>query len=191
MQKNSWILLVLLLIFSSGATNAREFHDMQFADKVTIPGTQQVLQLNGIGYRSKFFIKIYIGALYTVDRVKTPGEVLSQSGPKRLLMHFLYSEVSREKLVDAWNEGFEENTPAGDLAKLRERIDQFNAMFPTLHSGDEVLLDYIPDKGTVVTIKGEVKGVIKGEDFNHALLNIWFGDEPADSGLKDDLLGSG
>ena len=191
MRNNNWILLAFLLVFSGGVANAREFHDMQFADKVVIPGTQQTLQLNGIGYRSKFFFKIYIGALYTVTRAKTPEEVLSQTGPKRLLMHFLYSEVSREKLVDAWNEGFEENTPAGDLAKLRERIDQFNAMFPALHSGDEVVLDYIPGKGTVVTIKGEIKGVIKGEDFNHALLNIWLGDEPADSDLKDALLGDG
>jgi hypothetical protein len=189
MRNNCCILLAFLLALSSGATNAREFHDMRFADKVVIPGTQQALQLNGIGYRSKFFFKIYIGALYTVTRAKTPEAVLSQTGPKRLLMHFVYSEVSREKLVNAWNEGFEENTPAGDLAKLRERIDQFNAMFPTLHSGDEVLFDYIPDEGTVVTIKGETKGVIKGEDFNHALLNIWLGNEPADSGLKDALLG--
>ena len=186
---NNWILLAFLLVFSSGATNAREFDDIRFTDRVTIPGSQQTLQLNGIGYRNKFFFKIYIGALYTVSRAKTPDEVLSQAGPKRLLMHFLYSEVSREKLVDAWNEGFEENTPAGDLAKLRKRIDQFNAMFPTLHSGDEVLLDYIPDKGTVVTIKGETKGVIKGEDFNRALLNIWLGKEPADSSLKEALLG--
>jgi hypothetical protein len=189
MKNSSCILLVLLLSFSSAATNASEFHDIRFADQVTIPGTRQALQLNGIGYRSKFFFKIYIGALYTVTRVKTPEEVLSLTGPKRLLMHFLYSEVSREKLVDAWNEGFEENTPVGDLAKLRKRIDQFNAMFPTLHSGDEVLLDYIPGKGTVVTIKGENKGVIKGEDFNHALLNIWFGREPADSDLEEALLG--
>jgi hypothetical protein len=191
MKNNTWILLAFLLVFSSGVTNAREFHDIRFADTVTIPGTQQALQLNGIGYRSKFFFNIYIGALYTATRAKTPEAVLSQSGPKRLLMHFVYSEVSREKLVDAWNEGFEDNTPAGDLARLRERIDQFNAMFPTLHSGDEVLLDYIPDKGTVVSINGEIKGVIKGKDFNHALLNIWLGDEPADSDLKDALLGDG
>jgi len=160
MKNNNWILLAFLLVFSSGVTNAREFHDIRFADTVTIPGTQQALQLNGIGYRSKFFFNIYIGALYTATRAKTPEAVLSQSGPKRLLMHFVYSEVSREKLVDAWNEGFEDNTPAGDLARLRERVDQFNAMFPTLHSGDEVLLDYIPDKGTVVSINGEIKGVI-------------------------------
>jgi len=189
MKKTSVILLALMLIFTAEATGAREFHDLRFADTLTIPGSEQPLQLNGIGYRSKFFIKVYIGALYLADRAKTPDEVLSQPGPKRMLMHFLYDEVSSEKLVNAWNEGFEDNTSPRDLTDMRDRIDRFNAMFPTLHAGDEVLLDYVPDKGTVVTIKGETRGVIEGKDFNRALLNIWLGEDPADSSLKDALLG--
>lgn len=188
-MRTSLILMVLLLGLSCRVTGARELHDVQFADTVTLPGTQQALQLNGLGYRTKFFFKIYIGALYTTSKVKTPGEVLLQTGPNRVLMHFLYSEVSHEQLADAWNEGFEDNVPPDKLTVLRKRVDQFNAMFPTLHSGDVVLLDYIPGEGTVVTIKGEKKGVIKGEDFNHALLSIWFGKEPADSDLEEAMLG--
>jgi hypothetical protein len=189
MKKTVTILLAISLLFIIGATQAREFHDIRFADSLIIPGTEQELQLNGIGYRSKFFIKVYIAALYIEDQAATPAEILSQPGPKRLLMHFLYDEVSSEKLVAAWNEGFEDNTSPRDLTVLRDRIDRFNAMFPTLHAGDEVLLDYVPDKGTVVTIKGETKGVIEGRDFNTALLNIWLGEDPADSSLKDALLG--
>ena len=189
MKKAVLHVLSAVLFLGAGVLNAREFHDRQFADTLTIPGTSQVLQLNGIGYRSKFFIKVYIAALYTENRAVSRDEVQSQMGAKRLLMHFVYDEVAREKLVSAWSEGFADNVAAQDLAGLRERIDQFNAMFPTLRAGDEVVLDYIPDQGTVVTIKGETKGVIPGQDFNRALLDIWLGDEPADSGLKDALLG--
>ena len=55
-------------------------------------------------------------------------------------------------------------------------------------NSNEVLLDYLPGQGTRVTIKGDVKGVIDGKDFNDALLNIWLGDEPADDDLKEAML---
>jgi len=40
-----------------------------------------------------------------------------------------------------------------------------------------------------VTIKGNEVALIKGKDFYQALLKIWLGEEPADDGLKDALLG--
>ena len=178
-----------LLMLAAGSLQAREFHDLQFPDEVTLPGTQTPLQLNGIGFRTKFFFKIYIGALYTVDKAATHDAVVSQRGPKRVLMHFVYDEVEAEKLVSAWNEGFEANTTPAQLETLRGRIERFNALFPTVHAGDEVQLDYVPDTGTRVTINGEVRGVIEGEDFYTALLDIWLGEEPADEDLKQAMLG--
>jgi hypothetical protein len=178
-----------LLILATGSLQAREFHDLQFPDKITPKDAQTPLQLNGIGFRTRFFFKIYIGALYTMDRAATRDEVVSQRGPNRILMHFVYDEVESAKLVSAWNEGFEANTSPAQLEKLHGRIEQFNALFPTLHAGDEVLLDYIPNTGTRVSINGEVRGIIEGADFNSALLDIWLGEEPADESLKEAMLG--
>lgn len=189
MRKTVSVLLGVCLFIFLNAANARNFHDINFPDSLTLPGTEQVLQLNGVGYRSKFFIKVYVGALYTEHKAATRDEVQSQPGPKRMMMHFVYDEVSSEKLVNAWKEGFEDNSSHEALKALHDRIERFNAMFPAVHEGDVVLLDYIPGKGTVVSIKGEEKGVIEGDDFNRALLDIWLGDEPADSSLKDALLG--
>ena len=189
MQKMISVLLGIMLLTGTTALGAREFRDIEFQEQLVLPGTDQVLRLNGIGYRSKFFIKVYIGALYTEKQAKTRDAVQAQVGPRRLLMHFVYDEVEREKLVKAWSEGFEDNTSEETFKSLRPRIDKFNDMFLTVYEGDVVLLDYIPGKGTVVTIKGEERGVIEGADFNSALMDIWLGDEPADSSLKDALLG--
>jgi len=63
-------------------------------------------------------------------------------------------------------------------------------MFPSLKEGDVVMLDYLPGKGTRVTIKGKVKGIIKGKDFNRALLDVWLGNKPADEDLKQAMLGN-
>ena len=185
----STILVVLSIMFSSSG-QAIEFGDRQFPDTVTLPGTDAALQLNGIGYRKKFIIKVYIGALYVENRANSRDEVIAQSGPNRVLMHFVYDEVSGEKLVDAWNDGFESNMTSEQLKALQERINMFNAMFTTVNENDVIMLDYVPGTGTRVTIKGDDKGVIPGEDFNKALLDIWLGDEPADSGLKDAMLGN-
>lgn len=180
--------LAMTMMFVATA-QAVEFGDVQFPDTLKVKGSPVELQLNGVGYRTKFFFKIYIGALYLPEKSSSPEVIYEQPGPKRIHMHFLYEEVEREKLVNGWNEGFENNNDEAALVKLKDRIEQFNNVFPTLREGDEVLLDYIPHKGTRVTIKGNEVALIKGRDFYQALLKIWLGDEPADEDLKEAMLG--
>ncbi len=62
-------------------------------------------------------------------------------------------------------------------------------MFVTVHGGDEIIFDYTPGTGTVVTIAGVQKGVVEGAAFNSALLSIWLGKEPVGEDLRDALLG--
>lgn len=182
-------LVASILFFASGPLQAREFGGIEFPDKIALPGTVKTVQLNGVGFRKKFFVKVYIGALYTEKLARTRDEVVSLDGPNRVMMHFLHEEVSSEKLVAAWSEGFEENLSEEDFEKLRPLIDKFNAMFPTVREGDVVNIDYIPGTGTRVTINGEKKGVIAGREFNRALLDIWLGEEPASKKLKKAMLG--
>jgi len=105
-------------------------------------------------------------------------------------MNFLYREVSAEKLVAGWNEGFSSNNSAGELQQLQERINQFNSYFIPVRKGDEIRLDYIPGQGTRVYVNDQLQGSVNGEDFSRALLKIWLGKKPADAGLKEALLGN-
>jgi Chalcone isomerase-like len=185
------LFLPLLLAFSFSTTiSARQLDDVSLPDSVTIDGTSVPLQLNGMGYRTKFIFKIYVGALYTKSRVDSRDAVQALKGPKRIVMHIVYDEVSSEKMADAWKEGFEENNSDDQLKKLETRLQTFIAYFPDLKEGDVVLLDYVPASGTRVTINGKQLGVIEGADFYAALLDVWLGDEPADDDLKDAMLGN-
>jgi hypothetical protein len=38
-------------------------------------------------------------------------------------------------------------------------------------------------------MKGQVKGVIEGDDFNRAMLRIWLGPKPPSGDLKNGMLG--
>ncbi len=189
MYKILFAIVTSVLFLSSGSLQAGEFGGMQFPDKMALPDTTETVQLNGVGYRKKFFVKVYIGALYTEKLARSRDEVVALDGPKRISMHIVHDEISSEKLVDAWNEGFEGNMSDDDFEKLRPQIDKFNAMFPTVRQGDVIYIDYIPGTGTRVSINDEKKGVIAGKDFNRALLDIWLGDEPADNKLKKAMLG--
>ncbi len=189
MRKTGWLVSILAGIAMASAVDAKKLDDLVFEDEIILPGSDVRLQLNGVGYRTKFVFDIYAGALYTTEKVGSRDAALALSGPNRVEMRFVYDEVDQEKLRAAWSEGFEENNDADSLARLRSRIDRFNALFPTLHAGDAVLLDFYPGKGTQITINGEIRGVIPGRDFNRALLDIWLGEEPADDDLKEAMLG--
>ncbi len=177
------------LLFCSGSVQAAEFGGVAFPEKIALPDTTRTVQLNGVGFRKKFFVKVYIGALYTEKLARSRDDVIAMEGPRRIAMHIVHDEISREKLVDAWNDGFENNPSDDDLNKLRADIDKCNAMFPAAKAGDVIHVDYIPGTGTRVTINGEQKGVIPGRDFNNAVVDIWLGEEPADSKLKKAMLG--
>ncbi len=182
------VTLLFTTVFST-AVVARQLDDVTLPDSVTIDGTDVELQLNGMGYRTKFVFDIYVGALYTESSVKSRDAAQALTGPKRVVMHMVYDEVEREKITDGWNDGFEENNSDEQLEKLQARLKTFNSFFPDLKKNDVLLFDYIPSKGTRVTIDGEVKGTIEGADFYSALLDVWLGEEPADDDLKDAMLG--
>lgn len=180
-------LSVLLIGLLPALVAAKTLEGVDLPEQVTVEGRNLVL--NGAGIREKFFFDIYVAALYLPARMSDAARILQTDQPWRVTMNFLYSEVDKKKLDDGWEEGFEENVPSAGLSALRERLEQFKAMFPTLHKGDEAVLTYLPGKGVSVTIMGEQKGVVPGADFARALLSVWLGKEPVTGKLKKALLG--
>jgi hypothetical protein len=187
MQKTIMVLLFVLL--SLVPAGAREIAGVDLPEQLSRDdGT--ALSLNGAGIRSKFFFKIYIAALYLENPATSVDAVLADEGGKRMAMHFLYSEVSGEDLVEAWNEGFTGNGTPEQLETLAPEIAAFNKFFTGVKSGDTIVLDYLPGVGTAVVIRGEQQGVIAGKPFNDLLLSIWLGKQPVDEDLRAALLGS-
>ena len=146
------------------------------------------LVLNGSGMRSKFFVDVYLGALYLSHRTRDAAAVLGDRGPKRVAMIF-QRDVDGDKLRSAWREGFAANNPPDVLGAVEERLKAFAALFPDVREGDRIALDYVPGEGTSVMLGDKVLGQIKGEDFHQALLRVWLGDHPPTEALKIGLLG--
>lgn len=176
------------LLFAATLTWAAEVAGVNVPDQVQGP-SGDALRLNGAGVRSKFFIKIYVGALYLPQQTNKASEAISMPGNKRVLMHFVYDDVSAKKITQGWKEGFSNNLDQAGLSAIAPRLESFNGLFEDMAGDDRVVFDYVPAEGTRVSVKGVDKGVIEGEDFMRALLSVWLGDEPADARLKAAMLG--
>jgi hypothetical protein len=184
-------MLAMLVAFAAAvplALSAAEVGGVKLDDRVRVGGSD--LALNGAGIRTRFVVKVYVGALYLAERKTNPAEVLAAAGPKRVSLHML-RDVGAQSLADSLNEGFRNNNADADKfkAQLDELLGVMNALGEA-KKGQAIALDFVPGTGTVVLVNGEAKGKpIPGDDFYRALLRIWLGDKPADADLKKGLLG--
>ncbi len=184
----SRIVLALALILSSTTAFGKSVAGVVLPDSITLGA--HPLVLNGAGLRSRFFVNVYVGALYLPARSSSAAAILHTDGPVAMHMYILHSEISKEKLVDAWNDRFDANLSAAAHAVLAARIERFDGLFRTVHKGNVIRLDYLPGTGTTVSIDNEKLGVIEGADFRQAWLRIWLGTKPADKNLQQNLLGT-
>lgn len=180
-------LFIAVLLLVAAPLHAKEIAGVMVQEMVkTDTGVE--LTLNGAGIRSKFFFDIYIAELYLEEPSADVDKILAAQGSRRMVMHFLYKEVGKDKLVEGWDEGFTGNSSSAEVEVLQPKIDEFNSMFVDVKEGDRILLDYVPGKGTVVTVADIEKGVVEGKDFSDALLLIWLGEKPVNKKLKSQLL---
>jgi diphthamide synthase (EF-2-diphthine--ammonia ligase) len=162
---------------------------------VKVPDTAQVgdatLQLNGAGLRTKFFFKVYVGALYLDKKAHTAADVLANTGAKRIAM-FWKMDVDSEDIQDGFDDDFEANTTKAEKAALAPQIKKFMAVFDKfkeVRKGAVIDLDYVPGEGTRISLNGKEMERIAGADFYATLLRVWFGDHPADEDLEEGMLG--
>ena len=177
-------ILALATAFAFAATaGAATLADVNVPDSATLGG--QKLVLNGLGLRKKAIFKVYVGALYLPSKTSSADAALA-AGMAKVTMRFM-RDVDAGKLRDAWTEGFANNNAPAEVAKLKARIDRFNALFTDVKEGDVVEVDL--SNGVSVTIAGKARGSVEGDDMAKAVLRIWLGPKPPSDDLKAGMLG--
>lgn len=152
------------------------------------------LLLNGAGIRYKAIFKVYAAGLYLTRKATTPAEVFAAPGPKRLSITML-REIDSSELGKLFIRGVEDNMEPGEMKHLVPGLLRMSQVFSDqkrLNAGDTFTIDWLPGKGTVVTVRGQPQGEPFAEPaFFEAMLRIWLGPTPADSSLEKALLGGG
>ncbi len=150
------------------------------------------LQLNGAGVRYKAIFKVFVTALYLSQRATTQAEANAAPGPKRIAITLL-----RDVSGDAFGKGFVKNFGAAsskaEMSKLVPGLIQMGQLFAdqkAFSKGDTVFIAWVPNRGTVISIRGVAQGEPSKEvEFFNTTLAMWIGAAVEDQQLKDGLLG--
>src|SRR5215468_2631388 len=175
----------LVSMLSATLLLALDVAGVKMPDTVTVEG--KTLNLNGAGVRKKMLFKVYVAGLYVERASKDGSAILASPEAKSMRLHML-RDVKGKQISDSIMDGFQKNSQ-DQIAKLKDRLDKLSAMFPDVAEGDEIALSWIPDKGTLVTVRGTERGTIEGRDFADALFAVWIGPNPVQDDLKKALLG--
>lgn len=173
-----------VLILVAGLAAAATLAGVTMPDTAVVAG--KTLDLNGQGLRTKFFFRIYVAGLYLGTRTHDPAAAVSSDEVKQIVMHFVYSHVTRQQMVDAWNDSFGQESLSPETKK---DVSLFNSWMGDISAGEQIVLTYEPGKGTTVEFAGKLKGTIPGKDFMEALWRVWLGDHPPSSSMKKGMLG--
>lgn len=177
--------VLFALLSLTCAVQAAELAGVKMADTMEVGG--QSLKLNGIALGKRFIFKVYVVGLYLPAPAKADTAVVNPDVPKGFVMQFLRS-VKKEKLVDAFQEGFGKN--GGEKArKAQAQIDRFLMLVTDVKKGDRLTFTYEPGKGSTITrMDGTIEN-FEGKDFGDAFLLLYVGPKPPREDLKKRLLG--
>lgn len=174
-----------LLLATVLAAHAGTLAGVTLPDAATV-GNQRVV-LNGMGLREKLMIDIYVGGLYLPAKSQDPAAIIALDQPKRVVMHFIYSRVTRAQMLETFEEGFAA-LPAAQAH--RAEIERMESWVPAeVRAGQEITFDYVPGKGTSMLVDGRELGTIPGVEFMKLVFGIYVGPKPPTEALKAGLLG--
>ncbi len=187
MKTHLRLLLNIILLTSSLTCSAIEkkisFPDV--AKTTVVEETGDVLTLRGIALHKHFFQDKYLGAFYSLNSLNNPQQAVKDSGPKRM---WLFCISGLDNFKEDWNLAILANNSPEMVKREQINISQFlKLLHPPFHSGDVLVLDYVPNVGTKVVLNGAVRGIIKGNDFYGLILKAWMGRLPPSKKFQYDL----
>ncbi len=191
-KRIKWLLAMGCLVagLSQGAM-AVEVGGVKLEDSVRV--ANQELKLNGAGIRSWAIFKVYVAGLYLPEKKKTVQDILASNGPRRVRM-VLLRDINSDEMGQAFMDGLNKNSDKTEKAKFVNQTIKMGEIFasiPALKAGDTITNDWIPGSGMHVLVNDKRVGdVLPDIAFYNAFLKIWLGDKPADSSLKQALIGN-
>lgn len=177
--------LCLSVLVAANAA-AVEVEGVNVSESKTVEGNSLVL--NGVGVRSKFFIDLYVAALYLPSKSSDESALLQADETQAIVLHVVSGRINSDNMTEATIEGFE-NSTGGNVAPIQQEVDELLTVFADeISEGDTFELVYVPNDGVRVIKNGQLGRTIGDRAFKEALFGIWLGNEPAQGSLKDDML---
>lgn len=185
------LLLTCTLALATPALAAGEttIGGVKIEETLTKGNTTLVLQ--GAGLRKRLFLKLYAAGPYVPEGSPTqPSWLVDSDEPIAITLDIVSDLVTRDKMVEALNDGFSAST-GGNTSPVSSEIAALeSAMGGAMAAGSSMSFFYEPAVGTHVSRDGESVAIIEGLAFKRALFGIWLSDKPVATKLKAALLGN-
>ena len=182
------IFSALFLLSSALVLAQTKINNITFPDTYTA-GTDK-LALNGGGTREKYWMDMYVGALYLTAKSKDASGIVAANSSMVIKINIVSSLITSSRMTDAVEEGFKKSTN-DNMAPFKTQITQFQKAFSeAIKKGDVFDIVYTAETTSIYKnniLKAEIKG---GLNFKKAVFGIWFGKDPADNDLKEGMLGN-
>ncbi len=160
-------------------------------DELAATSEHLKLLLNGAALRELYFlVDAFVGGLYLEERSNNAQAIIASKTHKRMVFVVMLEKVGARRIGNKTQAALVGSISDEEHSALAGDIDQMLSFFDgKLVKGESVEFDYIPETGTLVTIKGVKKGIIKGDKYFNALLATWIGKKPINRNFKRDVLG--
>ncbi len=179
--------IVFFIALGSGSFAQTEVGDIKVPNTFKAANTNLVL--NGAGIREKYWLDLYVGALYLKVKSNDANKISAADETMAIKLHIVSDMITSEKMATAVDEGFT-NATNNNTASIQPRINQFKAVFKEkIQEGDVYDLVYESGKGVLIYKNNKLAVTIPGLDFKKALFGIWLCSQPADEDLKEKMLG--
>jgi len=161
---------------------------VKFKDSIKLGGANLIL--NGVGLRSKFFIDLYISALYLQETSHDAAAIINADQVMLIQIHVISNLITSENLSKGTAEGFSKSTN-NHTKPIQKQINEFlDAFKEPVTIGDIFEFVYQPGIGvTILKNRKVAKRITSGLAFKRALFGIWLSDKPAQHSLKTSMLG--
>ena len=138
MKKLMLLLAVSICLAGPFLSQTKKFHGVNFNTELKLDGEN--LLMNGAGLRDKYFMDLYVAALYLPKKTNDAKKVIYDDTEMAIHIKIVSSSVTRERFVESVNEGFA-ISKHGNASK--EEIKKFVGFFnEPIKEGDKINLDY-------------------------------------------------
>jgi len=161
---------------------------VKFKDRIKLGDAN--LRLNGAGLRTKFFIDLYISALYLQETSHDATAIINADQIMLIQIHVISNLITSENLSKGTAEGFSKSTN-NHTKPIQKQIDEFlDAFKEPVTIGDIFEFVYQPGIGiTILKNRKVAKRISSDLAFKRALFGIWLSERPAQHALKMSMLG--
>jgi len=188
MNLQNFIIISVIAILSFQLSAQQSISGVEIRSEI-INSENQVLALNGVGLREKFWIDLYIASLYVETKALDAELYYTNSESLIMDLNIISNLITSEKMISAIKIGFEKSVES-PTTELKAKISNMTSLLKsnTINKGDQIMFSYVQGKGTYIIKNNKVLSLIPGKDFKSALFGIWLCNKPADKNLKKALL---